>query len=358
MKQSLWILTSSLLALFLCTMIFAMFTGINKPKFYPIKATLVKESTTKKLNFQEISAIYENDLFSTYIPKPIIKNIETEKIQSPRIPEIVNPPKIQKQEPNFLEPIQFTLVGTIVSPIDTESRAVVADNRTKKEQSYAIGNEIEDSQIIDINYKSITLIRSNGQKETLYLSGFDKILKKINAVDNAIAKNINQYEYIIDPDAFINKIRTLGELIDELNLTTAYENGISIGCKIGPILENSIAKLIGLEKSDIILSINKKPVANLEDRLIVFDLVTSLKNGDSINLKINRKGKDLELKYILKSIDNPIPEKLNNQKINDNLDSRMIKEDLERRYKFAPTVAEIKEREREAIIKQLHKKNK
>ena len=356
MKQSLWILTSSLLALFLCTMIFAMLTGINKPKIYPIKAASIKESSTKKLNSQEISAIYENDLFSTYIPKPIIKNIETEKIESPRTPELVRPPKIQKQDPNFLEPVPFTLVGTIVSPIDTESRAVVADNRNKKEQSYAIGNEIEDSQVIDINYKSITLIRSNGQKETLYLSGFDKIIKKINSVDNTIAKNINQYEYIIDPDAFINKIRTLGELIDELNLTTAYENGISIGCKIGPILENSLAKKIGLEKSDIILSINKNSVANLEDRLVVFDLVTNLINGDSINLSLKRAGKNIELKYILQSIDNPIPEKLTNQTNIDNLDSIMIKQDLERRYKFAPTIAEIKEREREAIIKQLHKK--
>ena len=358
MKQSLWILTSSLLALFFGTMIFAVFTGVKKYKLYPIKAAIVKEASTKKISPKEISAIYENDLFNTYTPSPVIQKIEKPRIESPRVPDLVNTPKIPKQEPSFLEPIPFTLVGTIVAEIDSESRAVISDNRTKKEQSYVIGNEVEDAQIIDINYKSITLIRSNGQKETLYLPGFDKILTKFNAVGRVIAKNISEFEYIIDADAFINRVRTLGKLIDELNITTAYENGISIGCKIGILTDDSIAKIMGLEKGDIISTINNMPVATLQDRIAVYNAVTSLNSQDNINISLKRSGKNIELKYTIQTIDNPISENLNNPKINDNLESSAIKKDLERRYKFAPTIAEIKERERESIIKQLHKKNK
>lgn len=358
MKQSLWILTSSILALFFGTMIFAVFTGVKKYNLYPIKAAIIKEASTKKISSKEITAIYENDLFNTYVPSPVIKNIEKPRIELPRVPEIINPPQIPKQEPSFLEPIPFTLVGTIVAEIDSESKAVISDNRTRKEQSYAIGNEVEDAQIIDINYKSITLIRSNGQKETLYLPGFDKILTKFNAVNRVIAKNLSEFEYIIDPDAFINRVRTLGKLIDELNITTAYENGISIGCKIGILNNDSIAKIIGLEKGDIILMINNMPVATLQDRINVYKSITEVDNQENIQISIKRSGNNIDLKYLIKTIENPITENLNNPKISDNLELSAIKEDLERRYKFAPTIAEIKERERESIIKQLHKKNK
>lgn len=358
MKQSLWILTSSLLALFFGTIIFALFTGVKKYNLHSIKAAIIKEASTKKISPREITAIYENDLFSTYTPSPVIQKIEKTKIESPRVPDLVSSPQIPKQEPSFLEPIPFTLVGTIVAEVDSESRAVVSDNRTKKEQSYALGNEVEDAQIIDINYKSITLIRSNGQKETLYLPGFDKILAKFNAVDSMIAKNIGEFEYIIDPDAFINRVRTLGKLIAELNITTAYENGISIGCKIGVLTDDSIAKIMGLEKGDIISKINNMPTATLQDRIDVYNLLTSLNKQDHVNISLKRSDKNIELKYLIQTIDNPISENLNNPKINDNIESKVIKQDLERRYKFAPTIAEIKEKERELIIKQLHQKNK
>lgn len=345
MKQSLWISSSSSLIIFLCAIVFIFFTGVNKTKFLPLKASLVKEAERKKLTSEDVIKIFENDLFDTYIPKPPIKKIEVANFEKPKMPEVIEPPILAKKEPNFLEPIPYTLVGTVVSQVDTESIAVVNDNRTKKEKSYYLGDEIEDSQIIDINYKSITLIRSNGQKETLYLPGFDKILRRFNEVDAIIAKNTDTHAFIIDPEAFVNKIRSLGNLINDLNLLTAYENGLSIGCKIGYFSENSIAPIIGFEKSDIILNINGLPLANLDQRLEAYNSIINLKHGDEIIINLIRDNQEITLKYILGKISD-----LDSPKNFKNIDSvnsttKMIRDDLERRYKFAPTVAEIKESE-------------
>jgi type II secretory pathway component PulC len=357
MKQSLWILTSGSLIIFLCAIFFVLYPGIKKPKTNYLKASYVKEVETRKLTPSEISDIYENDLFNTYIPKPSSIKPEKEDIAIPKIPELINPPRLTPAETVFLEPIPYTLVGTVVSPVDTESIAVVSDNRTKKEQSYFIGEEIEDSQILDINYKSITLIRTNGQKETLYLPGFDKILSRFNNAGDKFSQKIDDYSFIIDPQAFVNKIRTLGNLISDLNIITAYENGKSIGFKIGYILEDSIAFDIGLEKGDIILNINQLPLETLDQRLEAYNYIINLKNGSDLVINFMRDNQNLELKYTLNKINQDL-------KFDDNLKNfdpsdatnKMIRDDIERRYKFAPSIAEIKESEREAIIKQLNKK--
>jgi type II secretory pathway component PulC len=357
MKQSLWILASSSLIIFLCALIFVFFTTVRKPKFQSLKASYDKEISIKKISPEEIVKIYENDLFDTDIPKPVLKKVDSVKLEVPRIPEIVKPSIIINNEVSFLEPIPYTLVGTVVSPNDTESIAVVSDNRTKKESSYFVGDELDDAQVLDISYKSITLIRSNGQKETLFLPGFDKILKKFNSADKRFARMEDIYNFVIDPDLFINKIRSLGNLISNLNIITAYKDGISIGCKIGNILEDSIASSIGLEKGDIVLQINGLPLATLDQRLDAYNQITGLKKGDSIVINLIRENQEIQLKYILDKLDNEINFIGSSNNFNPlEPTSKLIKDDLERRYKFAPTIAEIKENEREAIIKQLNKK--
>jgi hypothetical protein len=360
MKHSLWIVASGSLLIFLCAIIFVFFTIAKKPKFQFLRPSFVQEISTKKLLPEEIVKIYENDLFDTYIPKPVLNKIESkprlEKPQMPRVPDLISPPASFINEINFLEPIPYTLVGTVVSPVDSESIVVVSDNRTKKEKSYFLGEEIEDSQIVDIGYKSVTILRSNGQKETLFLPGFDKILKRFNDANQVFAQRVDRNSYVIDPDLFINKIRTLGNLISQLNIITAYQDGISIGCKIGNILEDSIAPMIGLEKGDIILKINDLPVATLDQRLQVYDSIINLKNGAMISISIIRDNQELQLKYTIDKLDSNV-ELANSIKNLENADltNKMIREDLERRYKFAPTIAEIKDSEREAIIKQLNK---
>jgi type II secretory pathway component PulC len=358
MKRSLWILTSCSLALCVGAILFAIFTRIQIPNKNSLKPIFEKELKVKSLKPQEISTFYENDLFDTYVPKINLdpKSNEPINISAPQAPQIFTATKLSPQEPNFLEPLPFTLAGTIVLQEESESRAVLIDNRSKKEASYKIGDDVEDGQIIEINFKSITIIRSNGQQETVYLPGSDKILKVLNNVDAIISRHVKDNNYIIDPKAFINKINSLGELIDNFNITTAYQNGISIGCKIGTLPEESLAKNIGLQTGDVIKKIINKSIASLEERVNIYNEIINFKEGDVINIIIKRGYQELNLIYNLKSLDEPWLEPIDKE--NKEAITKAVKEDLERRYKFAPTIAEIKAKERSNIIRQLHVKNK
>lgn len=355
MKRSLWILTSCSLALFVGAILFVSLTGLKKPKLKPLKSIPAKELRPKTLRPQEISLIYENDLFDTYVPKPIKKIDEPVIKAPPRAPTSVTVPRISPQEPKFLEPLSFTLSGTIVTPDPQDNLAILTDNRSKTEKSYKIGDDIEDGQLIEIKEKSVVIIRSNGQQETLYLPGADKILKALNNSDTPIAAKIKSDHYAIDPRAFTLKIKSLGDLIDNLNLTTAYQDGVSIGCKVGPMTKESIGHLIGLEKGDIITKIDNQNISTLEERINVYNKIIELKEDNSFDIELKRSSQNIIIKYTLKPLDKPWFEPVKKEAP---FMQEMIKEDLERRYRFAPTVAEIREKERAAIVKQLHGKNK
>ena len=87
-----------------------------------------------------------------------------------------------------------------------------------------------------------------------------------------------------------------------------------------------------------------------------YNEIINFKEGDVINIIIKRGYQELNLTYNLKSLDEPWLEPI--EKENKENINKAVKEDLERRYKFAPTIAEIKAKERSNIVKQLHGKNK
>lgn len=355
MKRSLWILALSSLLFFSASILFVFFTRTKKVSFKKIRPIEPYQRKKLTISDEKINYIYENDLFNTYIPKDIVE-IPKENIvpNQPKVPIKVSAPNIKQQEPKFLEPLPYTLVSIIISADQDLSSATLSDNRTKKEMRVKINDEIDDGLVIEINPKSITIIRSNGQEEIIYLPGTDKILQEINKLDSPFSKKINENEYEIDPIAFSKKINSLGDLITELNLTTAYKNGISVGCKIGPAEKDGLISKLGLDNGDIVNLIAGKKITNIEERSLVYKKIIALKEGDEFEIELSRKNKIIKIKYLIRSLDKPLIE---NGSKNKAYMHEMIKEDLQRRYQFAPTVAEIKEKERVEIIKQLSKKN-
>lgn len=355
MKRSLWILALSSLLFFSASILFVFFSRTKKVNFKKIRP--VEPYQRKKLTISDdkIKYIYENDLFDTYIPKDIV-DIPKESIVSsqPKVPVKISAPNIRQQDPKFLEPLPYTLSSIIMSADQDLSSATLSDNRTKKETRVKINDEIDDGLVIEINPKSITIIRSNGQEEIVYLPGADKILQEINKLDAPFSKKISENEYEIDPSVFIKKINSLGDLITGLNLTTAYKNGTSIGCKIGPTEKDGLTSKLGLKSGDIINLIAGEKITNIEERSLVYKKIISLKLGNEFEINILRNNKEVKIKYLIKSLDKPLTEINSKEKA---YMHEMIKEDLQRRYQFAPTVAEIKEKERVEIIKQLSKKN-
>lgn len=333
--------------------------------------SIIPDEIISKLPIQKIepfdsSKIYEYDLFNTYkleIAKPE-KPDYVKAVPPPPLPIETPLPKIE--QPKFLDPLPITLTGVFMLHDDALNRAIIMDNKSKAETTYKIGDEIEDAQLVKIFSNKILLIRSNGQQEMLYLRQEDATADEMISEKkdwSHVVKKTAEAEYFVDKQEFAYEVKSLGNIIDLFNLTTAYKHGKSIGTKIGPIEVNSLASNIGFKSGDIITMIADLPATTTAERLQIYKHVTQLPNDSTFHINIIRREKSDIIKIkvgIIKPVPTipPLLPTKEPQKLltkiekyfGDQQEADKIKI-LQTKEKFAPTLQEIRLKERENILK-------
>jgi len=353
MRYPLWILNSALVILVILVLLFIWFSQEKIPRRGSIEPRELSVSVVKEAPTINIAKIYEHDLFDTYH--------EPAEPPSPSFPAPPQPPAPQKPrvpvkgKPSFLDPLPITLKGIIiVSQDDTKSMVTIADNNTNQEVIYKIGDIIEDAQLIRIFRNKVIFVRSNGQQEILYLrekdAKSDPVYAFLDGWDEVIEKK-SDTEFSVDPQLFIERVTNLAQMIDVLNLTTAYKRGKSIGCRIGSIEDNSLGTVLGLKAGDIILTVNGIPATDTSNRYSIYKSVIEAKTDDKITVNLQRSGQPLEIFYLLEERIKPEVQ-LESAPITERAARpEEIKEkelkSMRDRYSFAPTLEQIRTREKE-----------
>lgn len=361
MKHPVWILNSALLVYICFALCFILFSRQKPPAREDIEpsglvAPLKGEGVTVN-----ISKIYENDLFETYRKEiPLLEPGALTPIPAPPMPKGVVVPPIPV--PQFLDPLNVTLKGIIVMiNDDSKNRAIISDNKTNKETTYKIGQTIEDAQLIRILGNKIIFLRSNGQQEVLYLREKDAkhdpaYVHNKNWSD--VIQKINDEIYYISPQEFVARIADLGEFIDKFDLLSVYKQGKSIAARIGRNADSSLVAALGLSIGDIVLSINGIPAGTNADRSSIYKKIIDMAPNDKVIVKISRARKEMTIDYTLKefktkakdlssgaqaaTVEMQMPyEQLRNEQL----------ESLKDRHKFAPTIDEIREKERANMMR-------
>lgn len=358
MRHPFWIANSLLLLFGILAGIFASFSRAKIPRIETIEPEVhgrVKKKQTFDIN---IKKIYENDLFDTFHKEvPVYQepqyNLEIPPPPPPQ-PEVVPP---VAPEPVFLDPLDITLKGIIVvSKDENKNRILIADNKTGKENTYKVGDSIEDAQIIRIFNNKIILLRSNGQQEVLYLRAQDAQLDPAYALFSNwhdIIQPIDPTSYLVSPNAFVERVKNLAEFISMINLSTAYQQGVSVGCRIGDFTAESLGDQLGLKPGDIVVAINNIPATTTPERLRIYKSVTAMKEGDSIAVILIRQNQTETIHYTLKNFAEkkasgittaPSPEQQLKQKT----------DILRQKHKFAPTIDELRKQEKQLMINHGH----
>lgn len=355
MRHPFWIINSSLLLLLLISLGFVVFSRpvIPKPKMLKPKKTT---HTTKTVGTISIAQIYTNDLFGTYHEqiKPPVEPDYVKPIPKPPSPSTVKVPEEPKQP--FLPPLGVTLKGIMMVSDESMNIAVIADNKTQKDENYKVGDPIEDSQVVRILNNRVVLIRSNGQQETLYLTEKDVLTDPAFANEDDdwahLIKKISTNHYLLDPQAFSTLVPNLAHFIDIFDLTTVYKEGKSIGCRIGKIAHNSLGAAMGLQSYSIIKKVADVPATTTDERLKIYEKLTSLETGSSFEVELSENSHDTSITFKLHDLQDPFK---TTQDTKDDEDEKtgILKgpspQELEReriatlkeRYTFAPTAQEI-----------------
>lgn len=179
-------------------------------------------------------------------------------------------------------------------------------DQTGKENVYHVGDKVQDAQIIKLTKNKMVLLRSNGQLETFYLRKPDKLNPDLSSWDLAV-KRIDDNLYHIDPLEITKGVSSVGEVIEMLDLGDAYEGKSSKGVQVGSITHHPLGAKLGLEKGDVITTINDISAVDSKQRIKIFDTIAALPMGSHIEVALLRGGKPKTISYLLKQLEKPSP---------------------------------------------------
>ena len=352
MRHPIWILNSALLFLFAVSALFMFFAYATVPERESIEPDGYVRPVQKNEMQINIAKIYQDDLFGTY-KKEFSPENEPEYVKpTPQPPTPERPMVPEMPRPQFLEPLNVALKGIIVIGYDeSKNRAIIVDEKTAKEKAYKVEDSIEDAQIIKIMNNKVILLRTNGQQEVLYLrehdAKHDPTYTTITGWEMVI-KRTGQNEYTINPATFIERVNNLAQFIDLLDLTTVYQRGKSIGCRIGKLEPQSMGVALGLRSSDIIVQINDIPAIDTPNRYAIYQEIVNMNAKDTISVEVVRNGRTIMLYYTIEEFNEEkdahdiktTPERIQQEKI----------KTLREKHSFAPTIEELRKRERRNML--------
>ncbi|MBA2307612.1 hypothetical protein H0W26_05780 [Candidatus Dependentiae bacterium] len=324
MKSPLWIINSTLAITFLSILTFILLSLgsiIEKPRMTSLEG-VIKQSAVKREDqkLPDVRLIYEDrDLFGTYKPAILPQKVAE---QLPIIPPPPIPKPIIPQQPppiHFLEPLPITINGIIASSNETKSQVTIVNTATKKTESYRVGDKLFDAYIIRIFPKKIIIIRSNGQQETLFMYPSDAQKEVENLKDVSwedVVQKQAELVFLVNPRTFADRIGSLAQFIDMLDVTTALKQDKSVGIRIGNIDQKSIGTALGLITGDSIVKIHDVAPLSTETRMALYDTITTLPMGSSIKVQIIRKNKLVVHEYLLNDLNYEKPLSLGKQTLN------------------------------------------
>ena len=372
MRQPLWAINSSLLLFCILGQLVFLLIRTPIPRKTSLEPDTVPLTDKKIIATVDIKKIYgANDLFDTYVaastlPKEIVEVI-------PPIPEAPNiiPLAIPVETPKvFIAPLPVILKGVMyLHDRPEKSVAIIQFQDSKEEINYHVGQLINDAQILKMYPNRIIVVRSNGQKETLYLREDDagkdfarETQKAISALNIAIKNGV----YQIPVEIFKNQVKGLGQFIDMLHLTTVYKKGKSVGCRVGKADKDSLGFKLGFLAEDIIQQVDNLPVTDIASRVLVFDHTIEKNIGDQIVVQVERAGRSVILKYELihapdqssmSIVHNPTAKTVAGTAAQPILDQQMLynleeqrKKTLEQKVKLAPTAHQLAMDERKKMF--------
>lgn len=353
-NHPIWIINSSLLALVLCASLFVPLSRVRMPRTVPIEPEIAPR-TKKKQEFDiNIKKIYENDLFGTYRKETPVYQEPVYQLELPPAPPAQVPIVPKKPEPAFVEPLDITLKGIIiVADNDEKNRIVIADNKTGRERTFKVGESIDDAQLIRIFNNKIILLRANGQQEVVYLRQQDATKDPAYAMLNGwrdVIQPTGPQTFTINTTLFAQRVQTLAQFIDFLNLSTAYKNGSSVGCRIGEIKNESLGFSLGFQTGDIITKINGIDATTTEERLRIYRDILELGASAPIVVEFTRRGVPGSYTYtLMEEEESEAAEALKTITSPEAIQKR--KEDiLKQKHRFAPSLNELRAHEREQIL--------
>ncbi len=274
------------LSFWICFILCANFVGdlfsLLFEKYLPTPPVSLLSSRTKGggqfTTSGQYDVIFERNLFSSKAPKKASNEIDLES------------EPVQTQLP-------LQLIGTVIFHNPARSLAAIQDKTESKMYPVRMGDQINDNvQILSVEPRRVVFINSSARRKEFIDIPEEQV--KISTTTYApktggISKE-DETKFSISRSEIDSQMANFNVLITQARAVPEMRGGQMIGFKLTQIVPGSFYQKAGFTENDIIKSVNGEKITDAAKAL---ELLQGIKSMPSLDMQIERNGKDINRNY-------------------------------------------------------------
>jgi type II secretion system protein C len=225
--------------------------------------------------------IVDRNLFSSKTPK---KKSESIDLEAEPVPTTLN----------------YQLVGTVIFRNPARSLAAIQDKGDSKLYPVRIGDQIgENVQILSVEARKVIFINSQARRKEFLEIPEDTNIKISTASSftkpsGAGISQVEDNKFVISRNEIDSQMANFNVLITQARAVPEMRGGQMVGFKLMQIVPNSFYQKAGFKENDVIKSVNGEKITDAAKAL---ELLQGLKSMPSLDMTIERGGKDVNFNY-------------------------------------------------------------
>jgi general secretion pathway protein C len=201
--------------------------------------------------------------------------------------------EIQKEDIEALQPtsLKVLLLGTVTGP-EEDARAVIEDSGRKIQGLYRVGDAIQNAVIQKI-VRGKVVLRVGDKDEVLSMAPSES-----GAGGHASAGPTPAGDTVTVARSDLHEsLQNINQLLTQARIRPNLKDGKPDGFMLSYIKDDSFFTQLGLQRGDIVKSINGKPINTPED---AFSFYKAVESGDPLSMDIVRGGQPRSINYQFK----------------------------------------------------------
>ncbi len=260
-----------------------------------ISESLVAQSRS----LREYEDIVRGNMFSLQPEKQAVTPIPAAKSAST--------PVVVKRNPDFL------LRGTVIGLQPSMSYAILETKKTRKQDLYRIGDQIDGAELIAVIPEEIHL-RRQGTVEKLKIFETKSApatrsasrntprrsaprASRTKTPESKIAQATGRNRFIVSREILNRDITDLYSLMSQVRVQPYLKNNKPHGFQLSSIRPNGIFYQLGIRNNDVIVKLNGVSVRQPED---IMGLYRQIQELDTVLVEVERRGRLMTLTYSLR----------------------------------------------------------
>ncbi len=197
--------------------------------------------------------------------------------------------------------LNYQLVGTVIFRNPARSLAAIQDKGDNKLYPVRVGDMIgENVQIVSVLPRKVIFINSSARRKEFIEIPEDPSIKISTSnlqSKSAPAAGINQLDenrFVIGRQEIDTQMANFNALLTQARAVPEMRGGQMVGFRLTQIVPNSFYQKAGFKDGDVIRSVNGEKVT---DAAKAFELLQGLKSMSSLDMTIERGGKEVNFNY-------------------------------------------------------------